>query len=43
MWLVNSNNTYKIQPNVFGSQQINFLGSDADIYNNYENGYKIII
>ena len=27
MWLVNSNNTYKIQPNVFGSQQINFLGS----------------
>ena len=24
---VNSNNTYKIQPNVFGSQQINFLGS----------------
>ena len=27
MRLVNSNNTYKIQPNVFGSQQINFLGS----------------
>ena len=24
---VNSNNTYKIQPNVFGNQQINFLGS----------------
>ena len=27
MRLVNSNNTYKIQPKVFGSQQINFLGS----------------
>lgn len=27
MRLANSINTYKIQPNVFGSQQINFLGS----------------